>query len=167
MPEAPDPDIAPLVEVVVEDDRWQAAGIEAIAERAGRAALAAAGRDPDRHEIALLACDDARIAGLNASFRDKPQPTNVLSWPDFDGPVPDPETDEPLFLGDMAIAYDTCLREAEAAGIPLADHATHLVIHGTLHLLGHDHVDDAEAEAMEAIETNVLASMGIANPYSR
>lgn len=158
------PDAAPLVEVLVEDDRWE--GIDTIAEQAARAALAAVGRDPDRHEIALLACDDARIAALNGTFRDKAQPTNVLSWPEFDGPIPEPGDGDPLFLGDMAIAYETCAREAEAAGITLADHATHLVIHGVLHLLGHDHIDDAEAEAMEAIETNVLASMGIANPYS-
>jgi probable rRNA maturation factor len=131
-----------------------------------RAALAGVGRDPDRHEIALLACDDARIAALNADFRGKPQPTNVLSWPDFDGPAPAPGPDR-LFLGDIAIAYDTCAREAGSADVPLADHAAHLVVHAVLHLLGHDHGDDAEAEAMETLETNVLASMGIANPYSR
>ena len=72
----------------------------------------------------------------------------------------------PLFLGDLALGFETCAREAEAAGIPLADHAAHLVVHGVLHLLGHDHASDAEAEAMEALETKVLASMGIANPYS-
>ncbi len=154
----------PLVETLMEEPRWHEAGLEAIAERAARATLAAVGRDPDRHEIALLACSDARIAGLNADFRGKPQPTNVLSWPDLDGPAPAPDAGR-LFLGDIAIAYETCAREAAAAGLPLADHAAHLVVHGVLHLLGHDHVDDAEAEAMEAIETNVLASMGVANPY--
>lgn len=161
----PEPPLA-LVEVVLEDDRWEAAGLEAVAERAARAVLAVVGRDPGRHEIALLGCDDARIAGLNATFRDKPQPTNVLSWPEFDGAVPEPGAAQ-LFLGDMAIAYESCVREAEAAGITLQDHAAHLVVHGVLHLLGHDHIDDAEAEAMEGLETNVLASMGIANPYSR
>jgi len=169
MPEPPPPDTPePLVEVILEDPRWHAAGLEPIAERAARAALMGAGRDPGRHEIALLACSDARIAGLNADFRDKPTPTNVLSWPDFDGPVPEPDpTAERLFLGDIAIAYDTCRHEAEAGGIPFADHVSHLVVHGVLHLLGHDHEDDAEAEAMEALETNVLASMGVPNPYSR
>lgn len=160
----------PLVEVVLEDARWQEAGLEPLAERAARAALAGVGRNPARHEIALLACSDARIAGLNADFRGKPKPTNVLSWPDFDGPVPEPSGGaeaERLFLGDIAIAYDTCAREAEAAGIPFADHVSHLVVHGVLHLLGHDHVDDAEAEIMETLETNVLASMGVPNPYSR
>jgi probable rRNA maturation factor len=105
------------------------------------------------------------MAGLNADFRGKPQPTNVLSWPDFDGPVPAPGT-APLFLGNLALAYETCAREADEAAIPLADHAAHLVVHGVLHLLGYDHEEDAEAEAMEEIETKVLASMGIANPYS-
>jgi probable rRNA maturation factor len=155
----------PVVEVLVEDGRWSDAGLEAIAERVARATLATVGRDPARHEVALLACSDARIAGLNADFRGKPSPTNVLSWPDFDGPAPAPG-DRALFLGDVAIAYETCAREAEAAGIPLADHAAHLVAHAVLHLLGHDHEAEADADAMEAIETKVLASMGIANPYS-
>ena len=162
--------MAELVEVVVEDPRWAEAGIEAVAERAARAALAAAGRDPELHEIGLLACDDARIAALNAEFRGKPQPTNVLSWPAFAGGAPEEPPglpgEGPLFLGDLAIAYETCPREAEAAGVPLADHAAHLVVHGVLHLLGHDHADDAEAEAMEDLETKILASLGVANPYS-
>jgi probable rRNA maturation factor len=157
----------PLVGVVIEDPRWADAGLEAIAERAGRAALAAAGRDPDRHEISLLGCGDARIAELNASFRDRAAPTNVLSWPAFEADIPEPDGEEPLFLGDIALAYDTCRAEAEAAGIGLGDHTAHLVVHGVLHLLGLDHVAEDEAEAMEALETNILASMGIANPYSR
>lgn len=168
MPDRDSPATEPLVEVILEDDRWEAAGLEPLAERAARAALAGVGRDPDRHEIALLACSDARIAGLNADFRGKPKPTNVLSWPDFDGPVPEPDGDgtgERLFLGDIAIAYDTCAREAEEGGIAFSDHVTHLVVHGVLHLLGHDHEDDAEADAMETLETIVLASMGVPNPY--
>jgi probable rRNA maturation factor len=156
----------PLVGTVIEDPRWADAGLEAIAERAARATLAAAGRDPDRHEISLLGCDDARIALLNASFRGKATPTNVLSWPAFHGDVPDQVADEPFFLGDIALAYDTCDREARSAGISLADHSAHLVVHGVLHLLGHDHVADDAAEAMQKIETNILASIGIPNPYS-
>jgi probable rRNA maturation factor len=159
-----------VVEAVVEDPRWEEAGIAAIAERAARAALAAAERDPDLHEIGLLACDDARIAALNADFRGKATATNVLSWPAFAAPVPEEPPglpgEGPLFLGDVALAYDTCLREAAEAGVSLADHAAHLVVHGTLHLLGYDHEQDAEAEAMEAMETKALASLGIADPYS-
>lgn len=158
------------IEALVEDERWAAAGIETIAERAARAALAAAGRDPEQHEIGILACDDARIAGLNAEFRDRNQPTNVLSWPAFAGTVPEPPGlpgEGPLFLGDLALGYETCAAEAAAAGLTLADHAAHLVVHGVLHLLGHDHEDDGEADAMEALETKILASMGVANPYER
>ena len=123
----------------------------------------------DQHEIGLLLTGDARMAELNAQFRAKPEPTNVLSWPAFahDVPVPSGDPGEgPTFLGDIALAYETCAREAEAASIPLADHAAHLVVHGLLHLLGHDHALDAEADTMEEIETKVLASMGVANPYS-
>ena len=156
-----------LVEAVVEDARWQPARVVPVAEAAGRTALRALGRDPDLHEVALLLGDDARIAGLNAEFRGRAAPTNVLSWPAFDGPVPDPEQDEPLFLGDLALGYETCAREAAEAGIGLAEHSAHLVVHGLLHLFGQDHVDAAEAAAMEALETKVLASMGIGNPYSR
>lgn len=160
-----------VVEPVVEDLRWEAAGVAAVAERAARAALTAAGRDPELHEIGLLACDDARIAALNADFRGKAVPTNVLSWPAFDGPVPEEPPglpgEGPLFIGDIALAWETCAREAGEAGVALADHAAHLVVHGTLHLLGLDHAEDGEAEAMEAIETKALASMGIADPYSR
>ncbi len=155
-----------LVDLVEEDPRWAEQDLEAIAERSARAALLAVGLDPDRHEISLLACDDARIARLNADFRGLDKPTNVLSWPAFDGAVPAPE-DEPLFIGDLALAYETCWREAEAASIPLRDHAAHLVVHGVLHLLGYDHEMEAEADAMEEIETKILATMGIADPYSR
>jgi probable rRNA maturation factor len=157
------------VEPVVEDPRWEAAGVPAVAERAARAALAEVGRDPDQHEIGLLLCADAKMAELNARFRARPAPTNVLSWPAFPGDVPVPPGDPgegPLFLGDVALGYETCLAEAEAAGLHLADNAAHLVVHGVLHLLGHDHDQDADAETMEEIETKVLASMGVANPYS-
>lgn len=156
----------PLVDVVIEDRRWAAAGLESVAERAARTALVAVGRDPDRHQISLLGCDDSRMALLNASFRGRAAPTNVLSWPVFDGPIPEPAANESLFLGDIALAYDTCEREAQAAGVSLADHSAHLVVHGVLHLLGHDHLGDDEAQAMEEIETNILASIGIPNPYS-
>ena len=157
------------VETVVEDPRWDAAEVPALAERAARAGLAAVGRDPDQHEIGLLLCDDAKMAELNREFRGTARPTNVLSWPAFAGEVPDPPGlpgEGPLFLGDIALGFETCAAEAEAAGITLADHAAHLVVHGVLHLLGHDHVVDEAAEAMEEIETKVLASMGVANPYT-
>jgi len=153
---------APLVDVVVEDPRWEALGLEALAERAARAAAAACGLDPAGCEIALLAADDARVAALNAAFRGRAQPTNVLSWPSGEGPAPPGER---RFLGDLALAFETCMAEAEAGGLAAADHVTHLVAHGVLHLLGHDHVEEAEGDAMEALEAKILAGLGVANPY--
>jgi len=161
-----------MIDVVFEDDRWNAAGLAPLAIRATDAALAHLGLDPAAWEIALLACDDARIAALNADFRGKPQPTNVLSWPSDErapeapGAVPAaPDPDEGPELGDIAIAFDTCVREAAESGRPFADHVTHLLVHGTLHLLGYDHVRDADAERMERIEVEILASLGLPNPY--
>ncbi|SDH08846.1 rRNA maturation RNase YbeY [Alloyangia pacifica] len=168
--------MAQLTDTVFEDDRWEEAGFEELVETAARAALAHLGLDPDGFEIAVLACDDARIAELNAEFREKPTPTNVLSWPseergaDVEGDAPElPETEDGPFateLGDLAIAYETCAREAQEAGKVFEDHVTHLVVHGTLHLLGYDHVRDGDATLMENIETEILGKMGIADPYS-
>lgn len=164
------------VETICEDPRWEADGLPAIAEAASEAALRHLGLDPDRFEIAVLAADDARIAALNADFRGRPQPTNVLSWPseergaDVEGEAPLPPApgtpDDPAPLGDIALARETCQREAEAAGKPLADHVRHLVVHGILHLLGYDHVRDRDAELMERLEVEILASLGVADPYS-
>ena len=155
------------VDIVYEDDRWAAAGLDGLADRAVSATLRHLGIDPGAWEVALLACDDGRIATLNADFRGKAQPTNVLSWPAED-PVDVPPPVLPGAgpeLGDLALAYETCVAEAAAAGVSLDAHATHLVVHGTLHLLGYDHLDDAEAEIMEATEVEILASLGIADPY--
>ena len=160
------------VEAVIEDDRWADAGLEPLADRAAGAALSHLGLDPEDWEIALLACDDARIAALNAEFRGKPQPTNVLSWPSGErgaeapGAVPaPPDPAEGPELGDLAIAWETCAREAAEAGRPFADHVAHLVVHGTLHLLGYDHMCDEDADLMERIEVEILATMGIPDPY--
>lgn len=163
-----------LVDTIAEDDRWQAFGLDGIAERAGRATLRDLGLDPAGFEISLMGCDDARIAALNAEFRGKPLPTNVLSWPseergaEVDGGMPDlPEGDPdlPEELGDIAIAWDTCDREATEAGKPMADHVTHLLVHAVLHLLGYDHERDGDAALMEGTEVRVLAGLGLANPY--
>ena len=155
------------VDLVVEDDRWPAAGLDALAERACGAALDHLGITGA--EISLLACDDARIAALNAGFRGKPGPTNVLSWPSEErgaaAPGADPVPPTDLELGDIAIAYETCAREAEAAGRAFADHVSHLLVHGTLHLLGYDHIDDKDARIMEGLEVEILGKLGIADPY--
>ena len=165
----------PLVDCVIEDERWQAFGLEPIAVRAVQAALADLGLPETGFTLVLMACDDSRIATLNAEFRGKPTPTNVLSWPaeelaaETEGDQPDsPEpgaADDPESLGDIAIAYDTCAREAIEAGKPLADHVTHLIVHGLLHCLGYDHIRDGDAAIMEATEVRILATLGLSDPY--
>jgi len=164
-----------LVDTVPEDARWESIGLDALAERAARAALTRLGLPAEGFEIVLLGADDARVAALNADFRGKPQPTNVLSWPAAERgaaeegaapPPPAPGEDEPEPLGDIALAWETCAREAAQAGKPMADHVTHLVIHAVLHLLGYDHQRDGDATLMERLEAEILAGLGIADPYS-
>lgn len=161
-----------LTEVMIEDDRWQAAQLEDIAERAAAATLRHLGLDPGAFEISVLGCDDTRIAALNSDFREKPQATNVLSWPsderapDTPGARPDlPQPGPDSELGDIAIAYDTCAAEAEAGNKPLADHVTHLIVHAVLHLLGYDHIRDQDATLMEATEVAILGKLGLPDPY--
>ncbi len=160
-----------IVDAVIEDERWAAAGLETLAERAARAALAHLGLAGAGLEVSLLGCDDARIAVLNGDFRDKAAPTNVLSWPSEDrapgepGGVPAPPRPDEPELGDIAIAWETCVREAGAAGLALEAHVTHLVVHGVLHLLGYDHETDEDASLMERLEVEILASLGVADPY--
>ncbi len=167
-----------LTDTIIEDERWNAVGLAALAERAARAALADLGHDPAAYEISVLGCDDARIAVLNAEFRGKRTATNVLSWPAQDiapategatppAPEPDPFAGDVQELGDIAIAYDTCAREAGEAGKPLVDHATHLVVHAVLHLLGYDHIRDKDATLMEALEVRILGKLGLSDPYNR
>lgn len=161
------------LEILVEEARWQDVGLEALAERAAGATLAHLGLDPEAWEIDLLACDDTRIMALNADFRGKTSPTNVLSWPAEElspeepgaRPCP-PEPGVEPFLGDIAIAWQTCVREAEEAGRPLADHVTHLVVHAVLHLLGYDHIRDPDATVMEATEIEILGKLGVPDPYT-
>ncbi|MDD9708952.1 rRNA maturation RNase YbeY [Seohaeicola sp. SP36] len=175
-----------LTDTQIEDDRWAQAGLAALAETAACATLTHLGFDPDLYTISLLGCDDRRISVLNAEFRGKPAPTNVLSWPAQDlaaeeegeapyvpdaTPQDDPfafdeeDEDEGIALGDIAIAWETCAREAAETGKPLAHHVTHLVVHGTLHLLGYDHVRDKDATLMETIEVAILGKLGVPDPY--
>ncbi|MBT8414573.1 MAG: rRNA maturation RNase YbeY [Boseongicola sp.] len=158
-------------DVIIEDDRWAAVELDALAERAVSATLGHLGLVADDWDIAVLAADDARISVLNEGFRGKAQATNVLSWPSAErgaaqeGARPDlPEGDPEL--GDLALAYETCAREAEMGGIAFRDHVTHLIVHGTLHLLGYDHVRDGDGDLMEAVEIVILKELGIADPYS-
>ena len=163
-----------ILDLNIEDARWEVLGLEALAEKAAGAVLLYLGIDEDEVELSVLGCSDARIAELNAEFRGKPVPTNVLSWPaeergaEIEGDMPElPEADAfgAIELGDIAIAYETCAREAEAAGKTLEAHATHLLVHGILHLLGFDHERDRDATLMEGLETEILGKMGIEDPY--
>lgn len=142
-----------MIEVAVEDPAWQAA-LPAAGELARAAAAAAVPADA---AVTILLADDDTLRDLNARFRGRDRPTNVLSFPAPASAAP--------HLGDLALAYGVCAAEAEAQGKSLADHLRHLVIHGALHLQGHDHETEAEAEAMEALERTLLAGMGVADPY--
>lgn len=159
------------VDIIIEESRWTGLGLEGLADKAATATLTHLGLDPEAWEIALLGCNDARIADLNRDFRNKPVPTNVLSWPseeraaDAAGAVPNLPGGLDTELGDIAIAYETCVREAGQAGKPAPDHVTHLVVHGVLHLLGYDHIRDQDATLMERLETEILGNMGLRDPY--
>lgn len=149
------------VDVVVEDPGWH--DLERLAAIAVPAALTGAGVTGER-EVVVMGCGDARIAALNAQFREKSVPTNVLSWPSAER---DPDAaPEEIALGDIAIARETCAREAREQGKPFDAHVVHLLIHATLHLLGHDHGTEADATRMETLETQILAGLGFPDPYA-
>ncbi len=163
------------LDVGVEDRRWNEVQIEDLAGQAIAETLKALALDPSVCEVSLLACDDDRIATLNGDFRDKTTATNVLSWPAEERgaatagmrpAAPFPGPDGIIELGDIAISYDTCAAEAAAANKPLSAHATHLIVHGTLHLLGYDHIREADGDLMEALEVEILGKMGLDDPYS-
>ena len=165
----------PLVDTVIEDARWEELDLPALADRAVSAVFAEIGLPEQGFALCVMGCNDARIGELNGAFRGKGQPTNVLSFPAWnraaDGPglVPElPEAgdaDDPEELGDLAISYDTCAVEAAEQGKDMSHHVMHLVVHGILHLLGYDHIDDADAALMEGLEARILASLGVDDPY--
>ena len=120
--------------------------------------------------LSLLFTSDEQVHALNREWRQRDKPTNVLSFPMLEREElvhADPADGPPILLGDIALAYGTCQQEADAKGRSLAEHAAHLIVHGLLHLAGHDHeTGSAQAEAMEALEVKALAHLGIADPYS-
>jgi probable rRNA maturation factor len=139
-----------------------------LADRARAAAETVAPElEGERLSASVLFTNDAQVHALNREWRAKDKPTNVLSFPMLDRAdlLALPADGPPELLGDIALAYETCEREAGEKGVPVDSHAAHLIVHGLLHLAGHDHIDPAEGDAMEALEITALASMGIANPY--
>jgi probable rRNA maturation factor len=151
------------VDVLTESPLWDAEpGAEAVVRRAIAQAAAVEGSADPAAEVSILLCDDAVIAALNARWRGRDEPTNVLSFPA--PPAGDPAA--PAHLGDIAIACETVIREAREQGLPVTQHLAHLAVHGFLHLLGYDHVTDGEAERMERLEREILASLGIPDPYA-
>lgn len=162
------------LEIALEaDEEWDSSSSwEPLVRKAAEAAIAESaypelGRTGRRVEISVRLAGDEEVRELNAHWRGKDKPTNVLSFPmaelyeleqsDEDGPG--------IMLGDLILARGVCEREAADKGIPVEQHATHLVVHGTLHLLGYDHAAEPDAVDMEAREVRALARLGIANPY--
>jgi probable rRNA maturation factor len=150
----------PAISVVVEDPRWREdSSVLRLIRRAARLALSGSHKPRSKAPVlTILLADDAKLRILNASFRGHNKPTNVLSFPTSpsDGP----------YLGDVALGRGVVARQARAQGKSLAAHAAHLVIHGILHLTGHDHEKPNDARMMEAFETGLLAKLAIADPYA-
>ncbi len=153
------------IDVLVEVPLWSALpDAEDIVVGAALAALAAVPEEvPAPAEMSITLTDDAHIQVLNREWRDMDKATNVLSFPAPE--LPEDMEDAPQPLGDVIVAFETLKREAELEDKAIAHHLTHLVVHGTLHLLGYDHIEDDEAEEMEGLERQILAGLGIDDPY--
>ncbi|HZQ40577.1 MAG TPA: rRNA maturation RNase YbeY [Rhizomicrobium sp.] len=141
------------ITLLVEDPKWRTH--RGLAARLTSAAEAAAAAARLKGGFTILLAGDRKLRALNRGFRGKDKPTNVLSFPGGDG-----------YAGDIALAYGVTRKEAKAAGKTVTDHATHLVVHGVLHLAGHDHERPKEARAMEGLEVKILGRLGIADPYA-
>jgi probable rRNA maturation factor len=161
---------------VLREPPWpDATDWDALATRAARAAVERTPQgtwlnSPAVVEVAVRLTSDDEVRTLNRQYRGKDAATNVLSFPmiqpDLIDAVTQNSDDGEVMLGDIVLAHGVCAAEAADKGIAFEDHAAHLIVHGVLHLLGHDHGDDPSAEAMEAIERDALASLGIADPYT-
>ena len=151
------------VDIEIEDEAWTKAAedAEALVWRAAQAVLDAH-EDIEGQGIVILLTDDDSVRALNRDFRQKDYATNVLSFPSAQDPIGNPEGQ----IGDIALAYGVCAREAAEQGKPLAHHLQHLVAHGVLHLVGYDHQTESEAEEMEALERRILAGLDVPDPYA-
>ena len=158
-----DSDSSHTIEVAVANEEWLAAVTEpeAICRRVVTAVLDCEAVGPS--EVSVVLADDGFITGLNRDYRGLDRPTNVLSFPS--GSTERAPGQGQALLGDVVVALETVRREAVAQQRSVADHLAHLVVHGTLHLLGYDHEDDDEAEVMERREVELLARLGVADPY--
>ena len=152
------------------EEPWPSGDWEALAERAAEATANVAEELANpRLATSILFTSDERIHALNKQWRERDKPTNVLSFPMLtrDELIDLSAEGPPEMLGDIALAYETCAREAAEKGVSLQDHATHLIVHGLLHLTGYDHeTGEEDAERMEALEVAILAKLGIADPYT-
>jgi probable rRNA maturation factor len=159
--------ILPMTEVLVVADCWRdEPEADAVIQRAIAAAAEAVDADVADTEIAVMLTDDAGIRTLNSNWRGIDEPTNVLSFPALQPTTVRRPGDAPRMLGDIAIAYQTMRKEADDEQKPFDHHLSHLAVHGFLHLVGYDHEKDDEAEAMEALEQEILAQLGIPDPYA-
>jgi probable rRNA maturation factor len=157
----------PITEVLVVAECWQSEpDAEAIIHRAVAAAAEIVNAGPGEAELAVMLTDDAGIRTLNSNWRGIDKPTNVLSFPALPPTGPSGPDDAPPMLGDIAIAYETTRKEADDEQKPFDHHLSHLAVHGFLHLIGYDHETDGDAETMETLEQEILAQLGIPDPYA-
>lgn len=161
MPERPAQSASSIaVDLIHDDGDWSSlADAEALIEKAAAAVARHVEDLPAGALVSIALSSDEAVASLNGAFRNKPQPTNVLSFPAGPGSPSG-------LLGDIVLAEETIIREAQEQDTSLAHHVQHLVVHGLLHLIGYDHQSDDEAEAMEGLEIAILRDLGIANPYT-
>jgi probable rRNA maturation factor len=157
------PEIDHIADVRIEDDGWTdvLADLNVACHRALLAVFEVLNQSPA--PVGLLFTDDAAVRKMNATYRNLDKPTNVLSFPSDPAALP---PDQSTFLGDIALARETVLAEAAAQGKTAAAHTHHLIVHGALHLLGHDHLEPTAAEAMEALEHAILGCLGYGDPYA-
>ena len=159
------------VDLIIEDTRWKTINLFSIANAAFKETLSELNLSSENFDCSVLACSSAKIKGLNAEFRGKNNSTNVLSFPlkaekyEAKNSLKLKADADLLELGDIAIAYEVCKKEANVSKIKLEDHVYHLIIHSVLHLLGYDHEEEKNATEMEKIEVQVLANLGISDPY--
>ncbi|UZK64789.1 rRNA maturation RNase YbeY [Sphingomonas sp. M1-B02] len=162
-------DVAALPEAPWPEGEWEPLALRAATAALEQSPFAEWLTSPTAIEIAVRLTSDDEVQTLNRQYRQKDKPTNVLSFPmvqpDLLDTVTQHSDDGEVILGDIVLAHGVCVAEAAERGISVEDHATHLIVHGVLHLLGYDHMGDGEAEAMEEMERAALASLGLHDPY--